>query len=183
MMQAVPSPLEGGSQTAPPPRKLNCVIVYEDRSAGERGERFYQQLTSVMEADGEMTHHLWSFPVLAIPQVRNIAASAAAAADIVVFALSGKKRLPEKVQEWVDMWIWLIDRANPTLVALFENPNSECRLICNYLRSVAAGKQLNFFPHGAAPLPALSFPVRKMGVPSLINRSWKREEASAHASL
>jgi hypothetical protein len=92
------------------------------------------------------SHNLWSFPVLAIPEMRNLAVSAAAAADMVILAVSGKDALPTAIKDWVEMWVWLIEDTHPALVALFERPDGATDSTRSYLRSVTAGKHLDFFP-------------------------------------
>jgi hypothetical protein len=64
----------------------------------------------------------------------------------VIFALSGKEKLPEKVKEWIEMWLWLIESGHPALVPLFESANAESAAIGRYLRSVTASKHLDCFP-------------------------------------
>jgi len=44
-----------------------------------------------MAGDCNFNQNLWSFDVPAIPEIRNIAASASAVANIVILSMSGKK--------------------------------------------------------------------------------------------
>ena len=160
-MKAAPSHSARNSAATPPPLKFKSVVIYEDFAAGERGERFFGKLVAARDDDCVSRHNLWSFPALVIPEMRNIAASAAAAADIVILALSGKDELPAAVKEWIEMWIWLIEDTHPALVALFENPNGESGPIRRYLRLVTASKHLDFFP----------------------DEAWEDEEVAAFATL
>jgi site-specific recombinase XerC len=106
-----------------------------------------------MAGDCNFNQNLWSFDVLAIPEIRNIAASAAAVANIVILSMSGKKKLPAKVKEWIETWVWLIDRAHPVLVALFDSQNGERVSIRAYLRNIAESKHIDFFPDTCFSMP------------------------------
>ena len=145
-----------GAATLPLPT-FKCVVIYEDVASGERGQRFYERMAAAMDRDCVSTHGLWNFSVLAIAEMRNKSASAAAVADIVIFALSGKHELPAAVTEWIEMWAWLIEDTHPALVPLFESPDGESGSIRKYLRCVTARKHLDFFPDSAA-LPAAVSP-------------------------
>ncbi|MEA3213092.1 MAG: hypothetical protein QOE70_6149 [Chthoniobacter sp.] len=170
--------------TSQPLPKFKCVVVYEDPAAGERGERFRQKLVAAMQGDCVSTPNLWSFSVLAIPEMRNLAASAAAVADIVIVALSEKPSLPAKVKEWMEMWLWLIDDARPAMAVLFAYPNEECGPIRSYLRSLTASKQLDFFPDSTLlPSPFAADPLtRKSDSICSTSEAW-RAKRLAYAEL
>ena len=184
MMKAYPSHSERNGNATPPFPTFKCVVICEDFAAGKRGKHFYETLAAAMDGDCISTHHLWSFPVLAIAEVRNIAASAAAAADIVIFALSGREELPAAVKEWIEMWAWLIEDTRPALVALFESPNGESGSIRGYLRSVTARKHLDFFPDSASlPAPASrAGSANKTGATPLTRAAWQDAEVAAGAT-
>lgn len=180
-MKADPSHSERNGAATQPFPTFKCVVIYEDFAACERGERLYKTLVAAMDGDCISTHNLWSFPVLAIAEMRNVAVSAAAAADIVIFALSGKDELPAAVKEWIEMWAWLIEDTHPALVALFDSPNGESGSIRGYLRSVTASKHLDFFPDSASlPAPAsLARSTRKTGETPFTREAWQDEEVGA----
>lgn len=184
-MNAYPSHSERNGAAALPVPTFKCVVIYEDFAAGERGQRFYEKLNAAMDDDCVSTHHLWSFPVLAIAEMRNIAVTAAAAADIVIFALSGRDELPAAVKEWIEMWAWLIEDKHPALVALFESPNGESGSIRGYLRSVTARKHLDFFPDSASlPAPASrAGSTSKTGATPFAQEAWDDEEVAAGATF
>lgn len=125
--------------------KLRVTILYECLDAGKRAKRFSDELA----ADQTIDLSVWSFRVLGIREVRNVAASTAAAADLVILSLSGEKPLAAPVQEWIEMWTWLIEDHRPAVVALMASPDAEGARIRSYLRRGAAGKRLPFF----APTP------------------------------
>ena len=183
-MKALPNHSERNGAAPLPLPTFKCVVIYEDFAAGARGERFYDKLVAAMDGDCVSTHNLWSFPVLAIAEMRNIAVTAAAAADIVIFALSGRDELPAAVKEWIEMWAWLIEDKHPALVALFESPNGESRSIREYLRSVTARKHLDFFPDSASlPAPASrAGSTSKTGATPLTREAWQDAKVAAGAT-
>jgi len=129
---------------------FNCVLIYEDAAAGKCGEHFYQRLLAAIDPDCPSTRNLWSFFALTIRETRNIAASTAALADLVILAVSGQRELPAKVKEWIELWLWLIDGSHPALVMLFDSANAKSAAIGAYLRSATVGKHLECFQEVAS---------------------------------
>lgn len=130
------------------PPKCNTVIIYEDADAGRRARRFSDNLLRETRDACHFGRNLWSFDVLAITNIRNVAASAAQGADLVILSASGQYRLSPHVEQWLDLWIWLIDGNKPTLLSLFENAHGGCAQGINRsLRTRTGDKQVEFFPH------------------------------------
>jgi hypothetical protein len=134
--------------------KFSVAIIYETVETGKRAKRLSDQLIAEAAAADAFELNLWNFDVLAITEVRNAAASAAAMADLVIFSLSGTSPLPKQAMEWIRMWIWLIDGHKPAVVALFAARRPECAAIGAYLRHTTVGKKLDFFP----VMPTVSTP-------------------------
>jgi hypothetical protein len=100
---------------------INVVIAFEDFTAGEHAEAFYEHLTEKLGREFEFTRYQWSFNLLKDPAVREVAAHDAAMADIVILASHGDAELPEAVDEWFQAWVGR--NAGPmALVALFDQP-------------------------------------------------------------
>jgi hypothetical protein len=127
---------------------FSAVLIYEGLAAGKRAKQFYERLTAKFDGDYRFTEEAWSFKVLGLAPIANAAASAAAAADIVIFSVSGTNQLPPKVEEWIETWVRLINEGNPALVALFDSPVANRAVtIRAYLRRVTEGRRIDFFPH------------------------------------
>ena len=127
---------------------FSTVLIYEGLAAGRRAKQFYEKLTAEFGEDCRFTENAWSFKVLGLAPIANAAAIAAAAADIVIFSVSGTNQLPPKVEEWIETWVRLINEGNPALVALFDSPVANSAVtIRAYLRKVTEGKRIDFFPH------------------------------------
>jgi hypothetical protein len=83
---------------------FNAVIIYEDGPTGRRAQLFYDKLVHELEDECAFSLQLLSLQVLAIPELRESAADAAAQADLVRLSLHGKAGLPAGVREWIEIW-------------------------------------------------------------------------------
>src|ERR1700759_734163 len=81
-----------------------AVAIYEDGSTGRRAKRFYDKLILELEDECDFNLQLWSFQVLAIPELRKSAIESAAEADFVIVSLYGKAGLPVDIREWIEAW-------------------------------------------------------------------------------
>src|SRR6266446_5117940 len=70
-------------QTLDPSDRLRfyVVIIYQDISAGRRAKQFYDRVIQGLADPCNFSWELWSFQVLALPEIGNLAAQAAAQAD------------------------------------------------------------------------------------------------------
>ena len=125
---------------------FNLTIIYESVEEGKRAKRFSDQFIAETPVDRPVKLHLWNFGVLGIPEVRNVAASTAAVADVVILSMSGTVPLPAHAVEWIEMWIWLIDGRRPAVVALFADHHRQGAAIRAYLKRNVVSKKLDFFP-------------------------------------
>lgn len=128
-----------------PPNRFDVAIIYECVESGRRAARFGDQLALEMAAPCAYNPNFWSFRDLGTREMRNAAASTAAAADLVVLSLDGKYPLTAKMADWIEMWTWLIDGHKPAVVALFAAADADCTLIRTFLRRGTASKRLDFF--------------------------------------
>jgi hypothetical protein len=67
--------------------KFNVAIIYEDGAAGKRAKHFYDRVIRELVDECDFSLELWSFQVLAVPQIGNWAAEAAAQADFVIISM------------------------------------------------------------------------------------------------
>lgn len=126
--------------------EFRIVIIYEDAAAGRQARQFSDRLLREAWEDCVGVRNLWTFDVLGIREVRNAAASAAAAADLVIVAAAGGRELSPEVEDWLELWAWLIDRADPAVVALVQQADGRAvRNIRARLRLIAKRKGLEFF--------------------------------------
>jgi hypothetical protein len=124
---------------------FRTVLIYEDRDAALQAIRFCNSLEKNLGVKCQLSDRMWRFDVLGIPEIRNIAASSAAVADLVIFSKSEQTELPAKVREWLDMWAWLIDRGNPALIAIFGTSPPESQPVRTHLRNVTRKNGIDYF--------------------------------------
>ena len=93
---------------------------------------------------------LWSFQVLAVPEIGNSAAKAAARADFVILSMHRKAQLSTQTRDWIERWSGLITDNKSALVALLDQPEIRRGTVAStldYLRKVADRKGISFYTH------------------------------------
>jgi hypothetical protein len=130
--------------------KFKVVVIYEDGPTGRRAKHFYDKLIHEVEEECAFSLQLWSFQVLAIPELRRSSVESAAQADFVILSLHGKAGLPLEIREWIETWSKLIIGKGPALIALVDK--STMRGATNdsalaYLKRVAKRTEVDFFGH------------------------------------
>ena len=129
---------------------FRVVIIYEDGSTGRRAKLFYERLVHELEDKCVFSLQLWSFQVLAIPEIRKSAADSIAQADFVIFSLHGEAGLPARMRSWIETWPRQIFDRDPMLIALVDKTtarDSRNALTLAYLRDVAQTNRMLFFGH------------------------------------
>ena len=130
--------------------KFKVVIIYEDGSTGKRAKLFYDKLIHQLEDECVFSLELWSFQVLAIPEIRKAAADSIAEADFVIFSLRGEAELPARLRLWIETLPRQIFDRDPMLIALVDRSTSTGGwngLTLAYLRGVAQTNRVTFFGH------------------------------------
>ena len=128
--------------------KFKVVIIYEDGSTGKRAKLFYDKLIHQLEDECVFSLQLWSFQVLAIPEIRKAAADSTAEADFVIFSLRGEAELPPGLRMWIETWPRQIFDKDPMLIALVDKTTARGdrnALTLAYLREVAQTNRMLFF--------------------------------------
>lgn len=141
-IQRLPDPLKMSG-----PLLFNVTIIYETASDGMSAKRFSDQLATEVAGEYELIVNLnvWNFQVIGIPEIRNTSASTAALADVVIFAMSQTKALPRHVEDWIEMWSWLIDRGDPAVIMLVAGTVAPGAPVHAELKRAAMRKGLDFF--------------------------------------
>ena len=123
---------------------LKVALIYQNFAAGVRARSFFEKLASGL--DRKLEEQVWTFDALGMREMRNAAASAARRADVVAVSVSAHLELPGMVRAWFDMWLWILQEENPTLVALFDSPRGPNLVpIHDYLNCVARRARIEFF--------------------------------------
>jgi len=129
---------------------FRVVIIYEDGSTGRRAKLFYEKLVHELEDKCVFSLQLWSFQVLAIPEIRKSAADSIAQADFVIFSLHGEAGLPPRLRSWIETWPRQIFDRDPMLIVLVDRSTATGGwngLTLAYLRGVAQTNRVTFFGH------------------------------------
>ena len=73
--------------------KFYVAIIYEDSTAGKRAKHFYDRMIRELVDECNFSLELWNFQMLAVPEIGNSAAEAAAQADFVIISMHRKAQL------------------------------------------------------------------------------------------
>jgi hypothetical protein len=150
---------------------FNVVIIYEDLEAGKRARKTYDYLAEQLGHHSHFNQAMWKFDVLAIPQLRDMAAKDVAEADILVISSSGEKDIPPGLKDWIEHCLRLAIKPM-ALVALFVSNSVQSGNVRSYLADVARRGRMKFFSHPdplgpqSAPVPTshLAHPESRNGV-------------------
>jgi hypothetical protein len=130
--------------------KFKVVIIYEDGPAGKRAKYFYDKMIRELVDECDFSLELWSLRVLAIPEIGNSAAQAAAQADFVILSMHGKAELAPATRNWIGRWSRLIGDDVPALVVLLdqtETSGGKMTSTLRYLRNITDRKGISLYPH------------------------------------
>ena len=130
--------------------EFNVAIIYEDGAAGKRAKHFYDRVIRELVDECDFSLELWNFQLLAIPEIGNSAAKAAAQADFVILSMHRKAQLSTQTRDWIERWSGLITDNKSALVALLGQPGIRRGTIAStlgYLRKVADRKGISFYTH------------------------------------
>src|SRR5260370_18626023 len=98
--------------------KFNVAIVYEDSGAGKRAKHFYDRVIRELVDECDFSLELWNFQVLAVPEIGNSDAKAAAQADFVILSMHRKAQLAVQTRDWIERWSGLITDNKSALLEL-----------------------------------------------------------------
>ena len=130
--------------------KFNVAIIYEDSAAGKRAKHFYDRMIRELVDECDFSLELWNFQVLAVPEIGNSAAKAAAQADFVILSMHRKAQLSTQTRDWIERWSGLITDNKSALVALLDQPEIRRGMVASTLdclRKVADRKGISFYTH------------------------------------
>jgi hypothetical protein len=91
-----------------------------------------------------------NFPLLAVPEIGNSAAKAAAHADFVSLSMYRNAQLSVETRDWIERWPGLITDSKSALVALPEQPGMKrgsATSTLDYLRKVTDRRGISFYTH------------------------------------
>ena len=126
-------------------KRIAAVAAYEDSSTEPRVGEFCQNLTRQLGKSPELSKGMWLFSELRSTQLRGMAASEAAAADLIIIAVHHQESLPEEVNDWIHMWLDQKSKKPSVLVALFDTVyQGDSTSMHAYLKDVARQGNMEF---------------------------------------
>ena len=127
---------------------FNVVIAYKDLTAGKRAMRVLADLGKGVGDDIEFRPFLWSFDLLTDLNWRDVAASDAIKADMLIIATSDTNSLPPAVERWVETILSRKRGTDTAVVALFgteENPDETGSPRLEIIQTATHRAGLDFF--------------------------------------
>ena len=133
---------------------FHLVTIYEDSAAGKRAKHFYDMAIQELADECDASFELWSFVVLALPEIGNSVARVAAKADFVILSMQGKAQLSVQTRDWLEKCLKLIADHDhkPALIALLDRPETRRGTAAStlaYLRKIADRHEISFYAHAS----------------------------------
>ena len=101
-------------------QRVNAVAASEDSATEARVDEFCHGLGKQLGQGCELTRRIWLLSELRLPQLRAIAASEAASADLVIVSVHHGEDLPPELRSWIDLWLPHKRKQHSLLLALFD---------------------------------------------------------------
>lgn len=123
------------------------VVVYENNAAREHAMRSAPDLAESSQCETASIVQWWSFAGLSDSARAAEAAIKAAAADVVIFAISPAGDLPREIKLWTENWIAKRSEREGAIVGLVAGHVSPGELACLkeiYLRHMAHRARMDY---------------------------------------
>ncbi len=133
-----------------PGRDLKALVACESSADGQTATELLGRLASGSGLGGRLIYCSWNFELLTNASLRRLAASEAAAAAMIVVAARAEPPLPEKVVEWISLWLAVNDNHSRALVALLDSgaaPSATSGALLQLKKAAALGR-MDFFAKG-----------------------------------
>ena len=130
-----------------------AIVVCEEPATAPRACALLSRIGRNAGAGGRLIYSWWTFGVLASASLRQLAASEAAGADMVIIATREGPGLPESVKDWISLWLATGEyhhrpRALVALLEPGENRHGASRGVLAELKGLAAADGVDFFANG-----------------------------------
>jgi hypothetical protein len=147
---------------------FSIVVVYEDSATRDRAIRVCDHVKAQVK-EVELKFSWWRFDFLSDPKLAELAAKAAARADMVIFSAHDGKALPPPVRDWIETWLPRRKQKDSALMALIgaaETRFNQSTPARTYLHAVATRARMDYLPE-----PVLALPEEQFGsVDSILKR-------------
>jgi|GEM_PF-1862030 len=129
-------------------KDFSVVIACEDSSTAAPACEVLELIERRLTDEGRLFYQWWNFEVLTVDSLRELAATEAATADIIIIGLHEGRGLPPEVSEWMKRWLGLRKDRPGALVALLDpdlKTTAASEQILAHLRQAAAFGHMEFF--------------------------------------
>ena len=129
-------------------KDLNVLIACENAALVGQTYSVLELLEENLAKDGRVLYSWWNFEVLDSTSLRELAATDAATADIILFGIRASQALPTPVADWVQRWLNLRHhRPGAVVVAVKRSLQHPAVAPGNIvqLKQAAAEGQMDFF--------------------------------------
>ena len=131
---------------------FHVAVIYDDSASGRRAKHFYDRAIQELADECDFSFELWSFEVLALPEIGNSVARVAAEADFVILSMHGKAQLSAQTRDWLEKWLNLIADHKPALIALLDRRETRRGTAAStlaYLRKISDRHEISFYAHAS----------------------------------
>ncbi len=137
---------------------FDLTVAFEDFRTQEAAQNLFARLQSQLDSSHEIRSTWWALDDLAIARKREVAAAAAASADMIIVSLRSGREIPATMTAWIESWLASKQERRSSLVALFHGPPASAHALKPaqaYLQSVAWLGRMDFFLHCSDSTPEL----------------------------
>jgi hypothetical protein len=134
-----------------PAKDLMVVVACQDFKSVRHAGALLERIGGDIHAEGRLVCRWWSFECLAMSVLQKLAASHAAEADMILVAAHDGAELPEKVADWISLWLPMGENHSRALVCLLDSDKPKQRAshgILSQLKKVAELGRMDFFATG-----------------------------------
>jgi len=128
---------------------LDAIIVYDNLEAGKSAKQLCDRLAEIIGPGWRFNIGVWSFSVLQIPEVMQLAARQAACLPLIIVAADGRHDFPSAVKTWMGMVVAQKESGPSALVAQLHGIAQECKEEAppyTHLKKIAQHAGMDFFP-------------------------------------
>lgn len=128
-------------------RPISCVGLFDDSSAKAQAIEIHSRVFNILRAEFQFECDWWSFEQLGQARLADEAATIAARADMVLFAVANADDLPRKIKLWIEMWLAKRTSQDGALIAIagVANTPKSATGVQTYLEKIAREVGLAYF--------------------------------------
>ena len=154
-MGAIAARANSEGDAAPVKPVLEVLVLYEDLATALRAKQSLDRLPGRSGITGGLVTRLWRLDLLGEPLLAERSAIEAAAADVIIVSLHGRKALRAEARHWFCRWLDHKEDRPYALAAFLDPEPAQAggdNPVLAYLKCVAAAAGADLFC-GSSPVP------------------------------